>query len=548
MENSVPPRRLGAAVASIATLALLSGTGCGLAGRASPQDVASLAAVDARPQRGGRMVVAVTAESNGWNPFINQWTDSGTLVGTSMIEPMVVQDNDGRVQPWLVEAWEPNSDFTQWTLSIRPNVLFHDGTPLDALVIKKNLDASLHSGFHQVVRSLYNRSEVIGPLELRVHLSTTWAQYPTSLANEWVMSPAMLDRPDAGVTDPVGTGPFVFSSWEQGKALRARRWDRYWRRDAYNQPLPYLDEVEFRPIVDARTRERELRNRDIDVALSDTGDTATQFGGDHTVLKDYSGQRTYLMLNTAVGDGNRGNPFVNLHARRALAYATDRERIARTVGEGVQSTTSGFPADSPWALRGGDGYVPYDPVQARAEVERYRRDTGARELAFSVLGLAAGQTQQVLQALKANWAEVGIKAELIGVEAAKLTLLTAMGQYQASWFKLYDFPDPDQMNFYLSSANVRPIGDISVNFTHYASRRIDDNLKVLRESVDPLARKAASDDIIRETNEQVINLWLYDTPEALVAARQVQGLDGFRTHVFANNLPKPWLAEAWLER
>jgi hypothetical protein len=45
-----------------------------------------------------------------------------------------------------------------------------------------------------------------------------------------------------------------------------------------------------------------------------------------------------------------------------------------------------------------------------------------------------------------------------------------------------------------------------------------------------------------------VNLWLDNTPEALVAAHQVQGHDGFRRHAFADNLPEPWWGEAWLAR
>jgi peptide/nickel transport system substrate-binding protein len=344
----------------------------------------------------------------------------------------------------------------------------------------------------------------------------------------------------------VGTGPFRFDNWVQGKSLSTKKWDRYWRKDADGQPLPHLNELEFRPMSDDQQREQAVRMGDVDVALSAAGDIATNLADEFNVIKDYNGQRTYLMLNTAVGDANKGNPFTNVHARRALAYATDRQRIAKIVGQDVQVTTYGFRPDSPWAPKGGDSYFPYDPAQARVEIDKYRRETGASNLTFTLSGLSASETQAVLQGLKANWEEVGITVKIEGNEAAKLTVLTALGQYHATWFRLYDFPDPDQMNFYLAKSNINDVGKLSLNFTHYTSRRLEDNLKILRESQDQTARKTASDDIIRETNDQVLNLWLYDTPESLVARRDVQGLDGFRTHAFANNLPKPWLAEAWL--
>jgi peptide/nickel transport system substrate-binding protein len=540
-------RRLAVAVS--AALAVAAG-GCGLVGddATSGRLDTSLTSNEGTAVPGGRLVVAVPAESNGWNPLLNQWSDSGTLVGTSMIEPLAVQENDGTPRPWLAESWSANADATQWTVNIRPGVLFHDDTPLTAEVVKRNLDESLESGFHQVTRPLYDRIEVTGPLTVKVYLTSTWALWPISLANEWIMAPSMLDRTDAGTVAPVGTGPFRFVAWAQGRQLQARRWARYWRKDDRGEALPYLDEVQFRVVVDDHEREQALRDGTVDLALSNTGDISSRLDGSFDVIKDYNGQRTYLMLNTAVGKGNEGNPFTNVHARRALAHATDRRRVAQLVGPHVQSTTMGFRPDSPFALAGDDRYPAYDPAKARAEIDQYLKDTKAKKLAFTMLGPTAPEAQTVLQGLAAGWRAVGIEADISGVDAAKHLLLTALGQYQACWFRFFDYPDPDLNNFYLSSSTVKPVGELSLNFTHYSTRRMDANLAVLRRSTDRGARKAASDDIVREMNEQVLNLWLYDTPESLVAARRVRGLDGFRSHGLANNLPKPWLAEVWLNR
>ena len=489
------------------------------------------------------------AESNGWNPFIDQWSDSGTMVGSSFIEPLAVQDNDGRPQPWLAERWEPNADSTTWDITVRPGVVFHDGTPLDAGVVKKSLDASFQSGLYQVALGpLYDRVEVIGPLTVRVHLKLRWAQYPTSLVHEWILAPAMLDRRDGGVLNPIGTGPFVFERWVQGKSVAVRRFDRYWRRDERGEQLPYLDGIEFRSIVDDGAREEGLRDRDIDVALSPASDIAVNLAGEFDVIKDYTGQRTYVMLNTAEGTENRGNPFRNVHARRALAYATDRQQIAQRVGQGVQMTPYGYRPDSVWAPDGADGTLPYDPEKAKAEIEIYKRETRSSKLSFTFTAIIAEEIQAITLALKEQWAKVGITATIDSIEPVKLPILAALGQYQAMWFRLHDFPDPDQMNFYYSSSTVAPVGKLSLNFTRYTSPRLDGNLRVIRESVDQQRRKVANDDLIRETNEQVVNLWLYDTPESLVASRHVKGLDKFRTHAFCNPLPKPWLSEAWLDR
>ena len=42
----------------------------------------------------------------------------------------------------LVESWEANADYTEWTLNIREGISFQDGTPLDGAAVKFNIDAN----------------------------------------------------------------------------------------------------------------------------------------------------------------------------------------------------------------------------------------------------------------------------------------------------------------------------------------------------------------------------------------------------------------------
>ena len=54
----------------------------------------------------------------------------------------------GEVQPILAESLQPNADFTVWTLVLRPDLVFSDGSPLDAAAVKANwerIDDPAHS-------------------------------------------------------------------------------------------------------------------------------------------------------------------------------------------------------------------------------------------------------------------------------------------------------------------------------------------------------------------------------------------------------------------
>ena len=68
-----------------------------------------------------------------------------------------------------------------------------------------------------------------------------------------------------------------------------------------------------------------------------------------------------------------------------------------------------------------------------------------------------------------------------------------------------------------------------------------------RTSEDFATSKAANDKVIQETNDQVLNVWLFDTPYAIVANKKVRGLNDFRIHPFGNYLAKPWWGDVWVQ-
>ena len=97
-------------------------------------------AVDGAPAVGGSLVVGIPADTNGWDPGVNQLVEAGSLVGSTMLEPLFTLSRDGEPQPLLAESATPNADLTEWTVKLRAGVTFSDGTPLTADVVKQNIE------------------------------------------------------------------------------------------------------------------------------------------------------------------------------------------------------------------------------------------------------------------------------------------------------------------------------------------------------------------------------------------------------------------------
>ena len=550
-------------IAVASSLALLAGA-CGTGssntaeGGLAPGSIPNELEAEEAPARGGKLVIAVPAETNGWNPVINQWADAGAMVGSSILEPLAILDKEGNPEMWLAESIEPaNEDFTQWDVTVKPDITFHNGEKLTGEVVKENLDATFNTGLTQIAMApMYESVEVTGPLSVRVNLKKTWAQYRQALASGggWIMASEQINHKnaegavDGGVLAPIGTGPFTFQEWKQGDSFKATKFDGYWRKADDGSQLPYLDEIEFRPIVDDGAKEAALSTGDVDLIYTTSAEIANQMSDDFEVIRDYNSERTFVMLNTAVGDLNEGNPFTNVHARKALAYATDRAQIADQVGIGVQITTQGYRPDSQWHIEeGNEGYYPFDVAKAKEEIELYKQDTGADSLSFTLSGLPSIEDSRLMQVLQQQWKDAGIEARIDQIDQVKYISTIALGGFQAAWFRWYGNPDPDGNYVFNAEETAAGVGGVNINFTQYTSPEMQENLLIGRSTTDFKTRKAANDKVIKEINEQALAIWLFDTPYSLIADQQVRGLNDFRTRPFGNFLPKPYWGDVWIK-
>jgi peptide/nickel transport system substrate-binding protein len=370
---------------------------------------------------------------------------------------------------------------------LKPGIVFHDDEVLDSAVLKRNIDNKYAPGSLTAISSAayFDHTEITGPLSVRVVLRKSWSQFSNTFSGTYMMAPKMLDRDDRGTIHPIGTGPFMFQSWEQGRSLVVTRFPKYWRKDAAGRQLPYLDSIEFRPIIDDQTQAKALQATDVDLALTTSATVAKDLDGSFTVLRDYTSERTFVMLNAADDSPNGPNPFANIHARKALAYATDRETIAASIGDQVESTTQGYRPDSRWGLPNEQtGYYSFDLDKAKAEVEAYKKDTGRPSLAFTLTGIPDLGVSQSMQQLQEEWKQAGIDVTLDTLDQVKYITVVALGEYQAAWWRYYGYPNPDSNVAVNSSASSKPWGQLSVNFSHYHSDQLDQNLDVGRNTDD----------------------------------------------------------------
>ena len=555
---SRPGMRPTLAFIAVITVVTLAAAACG-SSSSNKAATTSTTAKSATPQSGGSLVVGIRAETNGWNPALDQWADTGSLVGSTVLEPLATTGSDSGAKPWLAKSWYPNTTFDKWVIDLQTGVKFQDGEDFNADAVVLNINAFAKGPLSGLaIGPMFKAVKALTPTSVEVDLTQPWAAFPSSFlqgGSALMMAPAMINSANGGVNHPIGTGPFTFDSWIPGDTFTAKKNPTYWggldAKGNRRTGLPYLNQIQFKVITDDSTRTAALQNGDINMQYTTNASDATRLAGQYTVLKDWDTEQAFIMPNTAPTVAGKPNPMSDIHARQALAYATNASQIAKSIGAGIQVPSSPWSPTNPWGMpTSQNGYVTYDLAQAKTQVTQYDADTGQSGLTFTLSGLPSVDDARLLQQLQAQWKQAGITVNIETLEQTAYITKIATGGYQAAFFRNYGYPDPDQDYYFWSSTTAKGVGNVSINFTQYTTPAMEKDVNTGRQSGYPAIRKAAYHDLVKQLNAGFTNIWLYSTPYSFIAQKKVQGLDapgGPATIPFGTYAPKVWWSNVWLQ-
>jgi peptide/nickel transport system substrate-binding protein len=560
IQGSARPRARVTVIAVLSVLAIAT-VACG---SSSPSAAPSGTGVVVKPRSGGTLVVGVRAETNGWNPAKAQWADTGSLEGSTVLEPLATVGADSGAKPWLATDWYPNTTFTKWVVNLQKGVTFQDGEPFNADAAVQSLQAATQGTLSKLaVGPMFQAVQKLSDSSIEIDLTQPWAAFPSSFlmgGSAFMMAPNMLNAPDGqgGSAHPIGTGPFTFDSWQSGDSFKVKRNPTYWGgldakgKRRTGQGLPYLDAITFRVIAEDGTRTSSLQSGDLNMEYTTNAGDANKLAGEFTVLKDWTTEDAFVMPNTSATVGGKPNPLNDIHARMALAYATNRDQIAKQIGDGVQVPTSPWSPTNPWGMPDSEnGYVKFDLTKAKSEVAAYEHDTGQSSLSFTLSGLPSIDDAKILQLLQGQWKSAGISVNIETLEQTAYITKIATGGFQAAFFRNYGYPDPDQDYYFWSNTTIAAqTGGVSINFTQFTTPQIQQDINAGRTSGFANQRKTAYNDLVKQLNASATNIWMYRTPYSFIAQKKVQGLystGGPSQIPFGNFSPKTWWSQIWLQ-
>ncbi|UGQ11968.1 ABC transporter substrate-binding protein [Yinghuangia sp. ASG 101] len=524
-------RKLTSTAAALTAAGALLLTACGGSG----DDDAS-----ATPRPGGTLVYATGDDEPTCLDPQQRGNVPQALLATQYLQTLFFQDDKGEILPWLATSWTEAPDHLSWTVELRDDVRFSDGTPFDAAAVKTNiervLDPETGSTTGRLALSKVAAVQVPAPHTARIELKEPDSALLESLSMVWLpmQSPAALARGlTANCESPVGTGPFTVESWHRQDSVTLVRNANFTTPppgSAHTGPA-YLDRITWRFVPDGTSRFAALQSGQADVVDVLEPQHAVAAKGNPNLAVTIAarpGKPVQLELNTTRA------PFDDASVREAFWASVDIDAALASVYLGTTERATS-PLSSSTRYAADTIRDTYDPAKAAALLDAAGwtgrdgdgiRTKDGRRLTVSLPYTTAIPLQPgVYEQIQATAKKSGFDVELRPLDTAKWWIANNEWDYDALPM-YYTKNSPDVLRItYHSAANADATpNSYHANNVHLADPEVDRLLTEAGQTTDEAVRA----DLYRRVQQTLADghyiLPVHDQQTRIGAQKKVKGI------------------------
>ena len=527
------------------------------------------------------VVIGMIQEPDVLNSVVTATSASNFVMKATMNFP-TYYDPSWAIKPNIVEGI-PNVEDGSWRMlgggkmrllwKLRRGIKWSDGKEVTAAdfaftwELVKDPDVGATSTFNCGFGDKVERVEALDQYTVAV----TWRQiYPFAntcitdgglvprhlLESQYRADPAKFKETsygrDASVT--IGNGPFILKSWTRGSEIVVEANPNYWRG------RPALDRVVFRFFSDANAMLANLVSGSVDLLPS--GFIGLSFG-QALQLQDLIKQGRAKGIKLDFGPSllydsltlNLDNPILkDKRVRQALAYASDREAISKSLYQSLQTVTdSPVPPNHPASLKNAKRYQ-FDLAKARALLEEagwkpgpdgIRRNAQGEKLSIVVTTTAGNRDRErVEQLLQDWWRQAGIEMVIENFPSRVIFgTMVYQRRFKGIILQSNGFERPEIRLDAYTSESIKPVGEFSINFTGWRNEQVDRIAKTYSGELDSAKR--------RDLLAQFQRVWAEELPEVALywfsaATAYNENLKGYQPiGLAAYPEPGTWNIQQW---
>jgi ABC-type transport system substrate-binding protein len=496
----------------------------------------SAAALAQTPKRGGTLRVSygnkiAHLDFHTAPGYEMMWVAMNVGCGLVNITP------DGKFVGDAAESWQTSPDGLTYTFKLRKNVLFHDGSKVDATAVKFSIERLMNPETKSGMRPFYeavNSVEVLDPHAVQVRLKYPYAFFLHMLAGYRsgfvIYSPAatqkytLQDRQQGKPEALPGCGPFKLIEHVDGSHTVLDRFDKY-----FVPGQPYLDRVIIRVIKDPVAEMAAFKAGEIDFIASFSPEHVDTMKAQNPKAQIMTGKETtpmvFLMKVTVPKDGKPHSQdraphpiFSDIRVRKAVGcFGIDRKEIVNIAFKGQATPWVGIIPPGTLDAVDVNAMCPYD--QARAKALLAEAGYGpSKPLVFELMTSTEKSVFSVIvTVIKEQLARIGVTANIRLVDKVSW-MNTALedGPFDAHVEDLLSLLTIDS-NAYLSAVGAR------WNQSRHLDMKVNDYYARYAREMDAGKRKAIAKEFVEYQADKLYWNTISGSPFYMVAQPWVKG-------------------------
>jgi peptide/nickel transport system substrate-binding protein len=498
--------------------------------------VALAAALSALPAqaatRGGTLVFGRAIDSQVLDP-VHTTQNADIWLSLNIYDTLLLASADGRgVEPGLASTWAVSDGGKTIDFTLRPGLKFSDGSTITPDDVKFSLDRARGretGGDFSFLLAAIDSVEIAAPDQVILHMRHPDPVILQALAtfNSGIVPQKLLmaepgdtlnDKSRNFAAHPVGSGPFMLTSWQRNTEMVMRRNPYYWKKGADGQQEPYLDAIRFVIIPDDATRILKLKAGELDIAEFVPYSRVAELTADPklNMVLFPAAQTNYFAFNNrpTLKDGSK-NPLADERVRQALNYATDKDALIQVVTYGTGTPARSYmPMSTPFSY-GPAPLYPYDIDKAR-DLLAAAGYAGGFDVTCMVLAGSADDAAKVAT-LQQLWSQIHVNVKVEQLEAS-----TRLARYNAADF---------QMRTSLWTNDINDPSEITSIFAYYPTRqnnrsgwddkRIDELFLQSQEELDPVKRAAEYTEIQQRYAAAAPIVFAFEVPYPIAMSKKI---------------------------
>ncbi|OGM98603.1 MAG: hypothetical protein A3C71_02835 [Candidatus Yanofskybacteria bacterium RIFCSPHIGHO2_02_FULL_43_15c] len=502
------------------------------------------------PDYGGSFVEGIVGEPHYINPLLSQNNDVDRDLVSLIYSGLMKYNDEGKLVPDLAKSYEISSDGLNYTIYLKENAKWQDGTLVTADDVVFTVQTAQNPDYGSLQRINWQGvdAEVVDNHTVILKLKNKYAQFLNNLTlnilprHIWQdVKPVNFALSDFNLK-PIGSGPYKFKKLKKNSTSRIKSYELESNKSFYDG-RPYINKIElkFYDSEDEMLNEYNKNSMENMAFVSANNLKKVKFKKrlniEELKLPRYFG----IFFNQ-----NEAKILSDKNIRLALSYGTDKKDLINKIldGKGVETNSpiigdvlgitgdiktydynvdkaKKFLADSGWGNPDDKG------ILSKTEKAKSKKDTPASEkLTLHLTTPTWSELANVANLLKEQWAKIGVELIVETLPTQNLQRAIKERSYQMLLFGEILNIDPDPFSLWHSSQKRDP----GLNLALYNNKSVDDLLEKARQTLNPLERMKQYQDLQKLIIEDAPVVFLYN-PLYLYA--QTHNIKGFNNKIIS---------------